>query len=161
MELKKKYRWVLSGFIVMLILNVVTISSIWWVKNNHRDRDNDNNRNRSVERIHRYMKEKLELTEVQFAEFKDLSNEHRTELDSLKKSYHETRKAYFSYLKPESSGQDALNSDSLENEMGRQYLLIETTVNEHISEIRELLNEDQYETFRKMAYRRLLRDSDR
>lgn len=161
MELKKKYRWVLSGFIVMLILNVVTISSIWWVKNNHRDRDDDKNRNRSVERIHRYMKEKLELTEVQFAEFKDLSNEHRTELDSLKKSYHETRKAYFSYLKPEGPEQNVLNSDSLENEMGRQYLLIETTVNEHISEIRELLNEDQYETFRKMAYRRLLRDSDR
>lgn len=164
MELKKKYRWVLSGFIIMLILNLVTISSIWWVKNNHsdRDRDGDKNRTRSVERFHRYMKEKLDLTEIQLAEFKSLSAQHRAELDSVKREYHNTRKAYFSYLKPGTADEmKPVQKDSLEQELGRQYLLIETTVNEHISEIRELLEQEQFEEFSKMAYRKLLRDGDR
>lgn len=149
MKIETKLKWVLTGFLVMVLLNAALLTTIWIKKSGNRDgrsfRDNDRNPNV----IHRYMQRELQLTDAQTDSMSALRKSHFEEMRKLRKELNEDRRAYFNFI----MGDEANNEqkrDSLLTELTNRYNLIENMFYTHMTDMKEILNNDQQEQFEQL-----------
>ncbi|MDZ7806351.1 MAG: periplasmic heavy metal sensor [Gracilimonas sp.] len=160
METSKKYKWALSGLIVMVLLNAIILLSVWMDHNDgsdwHKYRDDDRDRNSSQQ----FMKKELGLTDEQSEQVTALRREHFGEIRAVKNELDETRRSYLNYILMNDS-HDPEMRDSLVNVLTQGYAEIEESLYIHMQDIREILNDEQAERFKEFMQKHAQQDDDR
>lgn len=148
METSKKYKWALSGLIVMIVLNGIILTTLWLDHSDrrgwHKHRDNDRDRNSSEQ----FMKNELGLNDEQTETITSLRREHYKEVRSIKKELDQTRRYYLNYILM-NEDHDPEMRDSLVNALTQGYAEIEESLYVHMQDIREVLNDEQAERFKQ------------
>ena len=160
MNYQRKYRWALTGFIIMVILNLGTLVTIWMIKPPHRV---DFRGNRG-ERLHYFITRELDLTNAQKEQFRGIRQRHVRETRTILDEMHQHRRDYFQLLKDFDRRDDSIRVDSLASLIARDQARLERSIYNHFSEIRSILNEDQKAKFEQLIdriMRRMTGDSER
>ncbi|MFP8489238.1 Spy/CpxP family protein refolding chaperone [Gracilimonas sp. Q87] len=160
MDISKKYKWALSGLIIMVVLNAVILVTVWMDHNDGRDwhkhKDNDHDRNSSQQ----FMKNELDLTDEQSDKISALRREHFGEIRSIKKELDQTRRSYLNYILM-NEDHDTEMRDSLVNTLTQGYAEIEESLYVHMQDIREILNDEQAEQFKEFMQQHSQQDNKR
>ncbi len=160
MDISKKYKWALSGLIVMTVLNAVILVSVWMDHNDgrnwHKHRSNDRDENSSQQ----FMKNELGLSDEQSDKISDLRREHFGEIRSIKKELDDTRRSYLNYILM-NEDHDPQMRDSLVNTLTKGYAEIEESLYVHMQDIREILNDEQAQRFKEFMQRHGQQENDR
>jgi Spy/CpxP family protein refolding chaperone len=146
MELAKKYRWAKVGFILMLLLNVGILVAIWAIRPPFDYRSGERR-----DRVQRFMDRQLNLSEAQQQTFQELRRHHFRERRKISSNIHELRSRYFSLFTESRSDSVNVELDSLAKQIGRQQARLEKEMFEHLSGLREVLDEDQKKRFARMV----------
>lgn len=157
MNIEKKYRWALTGLIIMILLNAATLITIWL---NHPDgKDWRKHRNYERERgsIQEYMKKELGLTDQQAETIVELRRDHYREIRSFRDSLEQNRRAYFKFVMSEDA-EDQAKRDSVLTLLTNQYENIEGLLYSHMTEVKELLDEEQQNKFEKLMLNTFFKD---
>jgi len=160
MNYQRKYKWALTGFIIMVILNLGTLVTIWVIKPPHRA---DLMHNRG-ERMQHFITRELDLTDAQKEQFRSIRQRHIRETRSILEEMHHHRRAYFQLLKEFDRQGDSVRVDSLASLIARDQARLERSIYQHFSEIRSILNEDQKAKFEQLIdriMRRMTGDNER
>jgi len=148
METSKKYKWALSGLIVMIVLNGIILTTFWLDHSDRRDwhkhGDNDRERNSSQQ----FMINELGLNDEQSERITSLRREHYNEVRTIKKELDQTRSFYLNYILM-NEDHDPEMRDSLVNALTQGYAEIEESLYVHMQDIREVLNDEQAERFKQ------------
>ncbi|WP_421775433.1 Spy/CpxP family protein refolding chaperone [Gracilimonas sp.] len=157
MKIETKFKWALTGFLVMVLLNAALLTTIWVKKSGNRDgrsfRDNDRNPNV----IHRYMQRELQLTDVQTDSLSALRKSHFQEMRELRKELNEDRRSYFNFIMGDEADNDQ-KRDSILTELTNRYNLIENMFYTHMTDMKEILNSEQQERFEQLMRETFLHD---
>lgn len=159
MNIEKKYRWALTGLIIMILLNAATLITVWL---NHPDgKDWRNHRSYQHERgsMQEYMKEKLRLTDQQAESIVELRRGHYREIRSFRDSLEQNRRDYFRFVMSEDAG-DQIKRDSVLTLLTRQYENIEELLYSHMTEVKEILDEKQQERFEELMLNTFFKEHD-
>lgn len=167
MDYSKKYRWALTGFIILLILNIGTLATIWLTPRppfimqaigGHGGVDSGGieigiGRSRGLSiRAGNFMATQLNLSADQAQKFEKLRREHLKKVRPLLAEIAEQRRSYFSSLGQQDSLLTPEKMDSIAQRIGRAHARIEKANYQHFIEMRDLLGEDQKEQFRKFLH---------
>jgi len=145
MTYEKKYKWALSGFIIMLIMNIAVLTTIFVVKQKEHRHDE---RNGSVSlKVQRFIEHELDLSDAQKKEFKQLRQQHFKETKILYKDIGTYRKELFSELKGGEKNGSAVRIDSLTNLIGDTQTQLDRAVYSHFVKLRSICNEEQRQKF--------------
>lgn len=157
MKIETKFKWALTGFLVMVLLNAALLTTIWIKKSGNRDgrsfRDSDRNPNV----IHRYMQRELQLSDDQTDSLSALRKSHFEEMRELRKGLNEDRRAYFNFIMSDEAANDQ-KRDSILTELSDQYNLIENMFYTHMTDMKEILNNDQQERFEQLMRETFMHD---
>ncbi|MBO6587306.1 MAG: periplasmic heavy metal sensor [Gracilimonas sp.] len=157
MKIETKFKWALTGFLVMVLLNAALLTTIWIKKSGNRDgrsyRDNDRNPNV----IHRYMQRELQLTDTQADSLSALRKSHFQEMRVLRKELNVDRRAYFDFIMSDEANNDQ-KRDSILTELTNQYSLIENMFYTHMTDMKEILNSEQQERFEQLMRETFIHD---
>ncbi|SMO78686.1 Spy/CpxP family protein refolding chaperone [Gracilimonas mengyeensis] len=151
MEYQQKYRWAVTGLVVMILLNAITLGAIWF------DRP-DQILQEDVERpprdhMQQFMKKELNLTDAQADTIRTIRGRHFREVRQLMGDLGETRNEYFEAMTNSGQGNSDIK-DSLSNELTSRYLQVERMLYRHISEVGNVLDDDQ-----KPRYKELMKET--
>tara|TARA_R110000868_G_scaffold304437_3_gene564997 strand:+ start:15972 stop:16493 length:522 start_codon:yes stop_codon:yes gene_type:complete len=141
MDSKNKYRFLLIGFISMLILNIAVIGSVWYLKPPRNITDFNNRGQRTFQPFER----ELNLSREQMDTFKKLRDEYRTNVSDIFQNIQQSKRMLFMELQ---SGNDQ-KVDSLVAEIGKGHEALERMNFNHFRALSSNLREDQKEAFRK------------
>ncbi|MEX0724401.1 MAG: periplasmic heavy metal sensor [Gracilimonas sp.] len=156
MDIEKKYRWALTGLIVMILLNAATLITIWV---NQPDNDRRSHRGSGHDRdsIQEYMKEKIGLTDEQAEAITEMRRGHYREIRTFRDSLEQNRRVYFEFIMSEEADNEQ-KRDSLRNLLTEQYENIEGLLYNHMTEVKELLNEEQQDKFEELMLNMYFKD---
>lgn len=158
--MSKKYKWALSGLIIMTVLNAVILVFVWMDHNDGRDwhkhRSNDRDKNSSQQ----FMKNELGLSDEQSDKISALRREHFGEIRSIKKELDDTRRSYLNYILMNEDHEPQMR-DSLVNTLTKGYAEIEESLYVHMQDIREILNDEQAQRFKEFMQRHGQQENDR
>lgn len=149
MDLQKKYRWALIGLAVMVLLNAATLFTIWMNNPFYGPKMHDRQQNQNRSEMHQSMKNQLDLTNEQSQEIVDIRRNHYREMRTLRAEMDNYRKAYLD-IAIGNNTESTAQKDSLMNLLTEQYMKIEQSMFSHFSEMREVLDEQQRETFKEL-----------
>lgn len=157
MTTEKKYKWAVTGFIVMLILNLATLTTIWvgGTDTQNWDRRSDTEQGRTA--VHRFMQRELGLSEAQIKSMAEMRRSHFTEMRELRGELEDQRHAYFEFI----MGADASNKqkrDSILTELKEQFAETEDAFYVHMTEMKSVLNAGQQEKFKQLMKESMLHD---
>ncbi|MDR9417972.1 Spy/CpxP family protein refolding chaperone [Gracilimonas sp.] len=155
MEVSKKYKWALGGLIVMVLLNAATLFTIWINKPDVRNWRNADDRDRNP--AQHFMKERLDLTDAQSDSVESLRHAHFSEVRQNRDSLNKYRQAYLEFIMSDESGNKA-KKDSLLNLITGQYHQIESAMYQHMAEMKEVLNSEQQQKFKKVLKNTVFRN---
>jgi Spy/CpxP family protein refolding chaperone len=157
MNVETKFKWALTGFLVMVLLNVSLLATIWINRAGAHEGKNirDNDRNPSI--VNRYMQRELQLTAAQADSLSALRTSHFEDMRALRSELDERRRAYFDFIMSEEAD-NTQKRDSILTELTEQYSLIENMFYTHMAEIKGLLNSDQQEGFERLMRETFLRN---
>lgn len=141
MDYKNRYKFLMIGFIAMLILNVAVIGSVWYLKPPRNFTDND----KREQRIFQPFERELNLSKEQMETFKKLRDEYRTKVSVVRENIQQSKKMLFDELQSDSDQK----VDSLVSEIGKGYETLEKMNFMHFQELSSNLEEDQKEAFKK------------
>ncbi|MDR8391517.1 periplasmic heavy metal sensor [Aliifodinibius sp. S!AR15-10] len=144
MEYAKKYRWALTGFIILLILNIGTIATIWLIRP---PREAVFFRDEPPRRVQQFLQRELELNPGQQERIRDLRIQHVRKIRPLMDQLRKRRTAYVGLLQSADSLKTEQNVDSLSAQIGQAQARIERINYEHFRQIRRQLREDQKPRF--------------
>lgn len=157
MEVQKKYRWALTGLIIMILINAATLISIWLYHPDGKDWRSHRNSGHDRGSIQEYMKDQLGLTDEQAEEITGLRRGHYREIRSFRDSLDQNRRAYFEFvMSPEAD--DQAKRDSLLSLLTEQYENIEGLLYNHMTEVKDILNDDQLDKFEEMMLNNFFKD---
>lgn len=159
MNIEKKYRWALTGLIIMILLNASTLITIWIIQPDGKDWRNHENHERERGSIQEYMKDQLGLTDQQAETIVELRRGHYREIRSFRDSLEQNRRAYFKFVMSEDAG-DQAKRDSVLALLTDQYENIEGLLYSHMTEVKELLNEEQQDKFEELMLNTFFKDHD-
>lgn len=157
METEKKYKWALTGFIVMAALNAVILLTLWM---NYPDGSSPGmNRDWGRERNspHKFMQKELGLSDVQVDSMARLRKAHFREMRNLRQELENHRRAYFDFIMS-AEAENSQQRDSLLSELTKQYIKIELSLFTHMSEMKGVLSNEQQQAFKRLMKESLLRD---
>ncbi|MEQ8523711.1 periplasmic heavy metal sensor [Gracilimonas sp.] len=160
MTIEKKYKWVLTGFIIMLVLNLAALTTIWFGSPVTRDWNYRNNGNQGRTQVHKFMQKELGLSEAQTDSISTLRKAHFGEMRKLRNNLEVQRQAYFDFIMSENSDNPS-QRDSLLNELTRQYIEVEGALYVHLSEMKSVLNSSQQKKFKQLMRETLLKSHRR
>ncbi len=155
-------RWAIWTIIALVILNLFTLSMLWWSnKNAPNSRAGENMPHK--ERIENFIAKQLNLTDQQKEQFSTLRKNHReqtkTHFDKMR-SLRQQRMDALTTTPP-----DTTKVNQLARQIGNQQALLEATLSEHYYQLQALCNEDQKaklaDVFQKMMERRKKRGKRR
>ena len=152
MDYKKKYRWAMAGFMVMLFLNIAIIAGIWIF----RPGGEFLGRQGSPQfRMQHFIERELNLSEDQKQAFRELRRDHFMETRNINRDIRMHRRALFNTLQNETA--DAGKVDSLTQALGEAQKAMENAIYDHFSELRSICDEQQKEQFDRITERVMLR----
>ncbi len=157
MKIETKFKWALTGFLVMVLLNAALLTTIWIKKADNRDRRSFRDSDRNPNAIHRYMQRELQLTDAQTDSLSAIRKAHFQEMRELRKELNENRRAYFNFIMGDEAGNDQ-KRDSILTELTNQYNLIENMFYTHMTDMKEILKNDQQERFEQLMRETFLHD---
>jgi Spy/CpxP family protein refolding chaperone len=160
MEIQKKYRWAVTGLIIMIVLNLATLITLWMNHPGNADWRQHRMDDRGRTAIHQFMKKELGLSEPQVKSMATLRQAHFKEMDSLRKQLEQSRRAYFDFIMG-SEADNTAKRDSLMNQLSNQYIEVEGALYTHMSEMKEILTPDQQQKFKTLMKDTFLKDRRR
>ena len=153
MDTSKKYKWALTGLIVMILLNAATLFTIWLNKPDVRPWRGAHHNYREHRSVQDVMKNRLGLTNIQSDSIQHLRKEHYREMRSYRDTLDTYRQAYLEFVM--SNETDNSQRDSLLTLITGQYREIERSMYRHMAEIKNVLDEEQrqkFESFLKTTF---------
>ncbi|MDX1586155.1 MAG: periplasmic heavy metal sensor [Balneolaceae bacterium] len=147
MEYKTKYRWALTGFLVMLVLNIVVVAGIWILRPGGGPPFREG---QSQFRVQRFIERELNLSEEQRNAFRELRKDHIRETRAYFRDIRQARGALFEALRNEESD---VAVDSLTAVIGRKQQELEEALYDHFSELRNICNDEQKAKFDQIISR--------
>lgn len=160
MDYQKKYRWAVTGLLVMILLNVVTLLTIWLNKPDYSEWIHNRDEDRGHNGVHQFMQKELGLSSAQMDSIAALRRTHFRELRTMKRNLEQMRRNYFDMLMNPETEFD-ISRDSLVQNMAGQYIAIEKSMHRHMSEMKSVLNEDQQQKFERLMKNTLMKQGDR
>lgn len=151
MEYKTKYRWALTGFLVMLVLNIAVITGIWILRPGGGPPFREG---QSQFRVQRFIERELNLTEDQKNRFRELRRDHIRDTRTYFKDIRMARGELFEALSDDAS--DA-SVDSLTTVIGRKQQELEQAFYDHFSKLRSICDEEQKAKFDRIILRMMQR----
>lgn len=153
MDYERKYKWAIAGLIVMVLLNAITLGSLWL---NEPDGESRADRNRP-ERDHmqQFMKKELNLTDAQTDSIRVLRRQQLQEAGDHMQQLSQTRGRYFDAVMD--NGTTAITpkqKEALTDSLSHQYLLLEQMLYRHITEVGRILTDEQ-----RPKYEQLMKDT--
>ncbi|HBQ61800.1 MAG TPA: hypothetical protein DD671_19890 [Balneolaceae bacterium] len=153
MDIERKYRWSLTGFIIMVVINIGILLTLWMnlpdPRNGFSDRGNSFQDSRPM---HEYFQERLNLTHAQLDTVSSLRRRHYRDMRENRRQLDEKRKAYIDFVMSERDDNEAFR-DSLLNELTHHYTKMEREMFLHMREMRSVLDEEQQRAFGEMMKR--------
>lgn len=144
MEYAKKYKWALSGFIIMVILNIALLATAWVVRY---DRHHTGSKGSVPFRMQRFMERELNFSEAQKQAFDELRKEHFRESRAIFNDIKKYRRALFDELQGGEANQAQARVDSLTTLIGNAQARLDAAIYEHFMEVRNMCNEEQKQKF--------------
>ncbi|MGD8428131.1 MAG: hypothetical protein PVH63_10885 [Balneolaceae bacterium] len=152
MELAKKYRWAKIGFIIMLLLNVVTLTTIWAIRPPFRQRPERR------DRVENFLENELNLSLQQSRQFRELRKRHLLEMRTIMNEVHSLRGQYFDLIQNE---EGTSRRDSIVTEISRKQAHLARAMYSNLDSLRALLNSGQKEKFDRIVQQSLRRPRQR
>lgn len=149
METTKKYKWALAGFILMLVLNILTLTALWMTRPASQPWRGDGEDGRNRQAMHQQMKEVIGLSEDQTKAMGRMRRDHFDEMRTLRRNLEETRRRYLRSSLTDTSP-SSIRRDSLMDQLTRQYTLIDQAMAQHIQDMQSVLHEEQRELFQEL-----------
>lgn len=147
MEYKTKYRWALTGFLVMLVLNIAVIAGIWILRPGGGPPFREG---QSQFRVQRFIERELDLSDEQRITFRELRRDHIRETRGYFRDIRMARQELFEALRDEES---EVAVDSLTGIIGRKQQELEKAFYDHFSELRSICDEEQKAKFDQIISR--------
>lgn len=152
MTYEKKFKWTLTGLIVMIVLNAVTLVTFWnTLPKAPVLQDEDNVAQKEFgnhAQANRYFQERLGLTDAQSDSIIALRRKHFGQMRRMREELETVRKNYFDSL-IEDTVSEAVQ-DSMVEEMARKSGAIEQLMSKHMLELNKKLNYQQRQEFAQM-----------
>jgi len=152
---KRSYLWII---IILIILNIFSLSIIWFghIKNqNHRHDLSESNSEQFKERDSNFLSNELNLNEEQTKIIKGLRQEHRLNIKKTQKAIFKKKKLFIEESFSEESNDSLLNIYA--QELGELQKELELFNKDHILKMKELLNLKQTKKFNKLFREMMLR----
>lgn len=153
MDIKKKYRLVFVGFVIMLILNIGIIVILWM-------RPFHGPAHPGIQRQHRMqqvLNRRLGLSQQQQQAYHELQKDYRAEIKATVQQIRENRSILYDAFETADSAQ----VDSFTTLIAEGQKKLESANMHHFMKVRALLNKEQKQKFDKMLDRIASRPSGR
>lgn len=148
MDYAQKYKWAVTGFIIMVILNIIVLATIWAVRHD----GHQHSRNVPVPfRMQRFMERELNFSKAQKETFRQLRKEHIRESRAIHKEIRQYRRALLGQLHSRKTGQ--IRVDSLANLIGHAQARLDAAIYNHFVEVRSICDEEQKKKFDRIIRR--------
>lgn len=147
----------MAGFILMLILNLATLTTIWvgGPDTQNWDRRSDNERGRTA--VHKFMQRELGLSENQVQSMAEMRRSHFIEMQEIRSKLEAQRRAYFEFIMGSDSG-NKQKRDSILTELKEQFAETEDAFYVHMTEMKSVLSAEQQEKFKQLMKESMLHD---
>lgn len=143
MNTSKKYKLVVTGLVIMVILNIVVIGTLWFFKPPLMFRSAANFDSKFPDsRIS--VENELGLSDSQREAFLSLRIEYFNSVRPIMDRISETREQLYESIVTKG---DRINTDSLIIEISKNYEEVERVNYAHFNELKSVLNENQMENF--------------
>ena len=157
MTIEKKYKWALTGFVVMLVLNLATLTTIWIGGTDTPDWDRQADGERGRTAVHKFMQKELGLSESQVESIAEMRKSHFREVRELRSKLEAQRHAYFEFIMGPDSG-NLQKRDSILTELKERFAEIDNAFYVHMTEMKTVLNAEQQQKFKQLMKESMLHD---
>lgn len=157
MEYSRKYRWAITGFVILLLLNIGTLTTIWLI----RPPNHPPGRGEPRFAVGRYLDRELDLTGPQKEKLEELRTRHFEKTRRIMSQIRSERGAYFRQLNRSGKPVGGVARDSLARSIGENQLRLEEAVYAHFREIEKMLNEEQRTRFDRIIEQVMQRRRER
>ena len=157
MTTESKYKWALTGLIVMVLLNAVTLITLWTNRPDLPDMQMHREGERGRNAVHQFMQKELGLTTAQMDSIDSYRKSHFRKMEMMREELEQARRAYFDFV----LGPEADNSqkrDSLLSDMTRQYVEMEEAFYTHMADMKNVLDSEQRQKFKRLMRDTMMRD---
>lgn len=145
MDMFSKQKFTSVVIVLLIVLNLATISTLWLKDKNPPPPPGENQPNRGVEQL---LSKELKLTEKQKTEFTKLRESHFKATRSITKEIHELKKEMMDQLNEVEF--DPIAVEMLANEIGEKQAKIEEEIFNHFVDLLSVCNDDQKKKFRTL-----------
>ena len=152
MELAKKYRWAKIGFIIMVLLNIITLISIWAIRPPFRFRHPMEGR----ERVQNFLEQELDLTNRQKQQLRELRRRHIRNTRAIMNNIQKLRSRYFDLLEKHGASNQS-QRDSIVTQIGQEQVKLQRAMYNHLDSLRAMLHQDQQNKFDRIIEQGLRR----
>lgn len=160
MTVEQKYKWALTGLVVMVLLNAIILATLWMNRPVLSDSDRFLGNNKVSPPIHQQMQNQLGLTGGQRERFTEIRREHIREMRALRRVLDDQRKEYLDLILDDNT-ESQESRDSLLTELTHQFSEIERSMYHHMTEMKNILDEEQQAKFQQMMQRGFTREHHR
>ncbi|MDX1637735.1 MAG: Spy/CpxP family protein refolding chaperone [Balneolaceae bacterium] len=148
MTYQHKYRWALAGFLILLLLNIGTLTTIWLI---HPPQQVLGEREDRPRRVQRFLANELDLTPDQRRNMQELRRDHLEQMRPLLTALRSARRSYVAHLRIENREESPRDIDSLAKQIGDIQAEIERERYRHFRQIRTILDKDQRSRFDRLV----------
>jgi Spy/CpxP family protein refolding chaperone len=158
MNIEQKFKWTMAGLIIMVLLNALLLATMWFQKPGFVDRRIDRPDDRSP--VHQRLEQRLGLSSEQSQKISSLRRAHFMEMRIHRRSLDQKRQQYLTFIMSDEAD-DPQKRDSLLSELTQQFSLVEQAMYQHMTDMKQILNDDQQEAFREMMKNAISRNPQR
>jgi len=149
MKFFTKTRLLAIGLIVMIVINIGTLITIWYIFpprhfRGFRDRD------RNWGRPQAYIERTLNFTDQQKQQFRKLRRNNIRETRRYVQDIRRHRGMYFNLLKQPDDSKHLTRRDSLEKLLGQDHVKLEQAMYQHLADIKNICNDQQKQRFNQI-----------
>lgn len=128
--MKSQKKWMVGIIVVLVLINVATLSSFWWMRKPHHP-----------PHLEAFFKKELGLTDEQATQFKALQDAHKQKGHQLHDSVKLFRTALFEEALK--GTENKVKVDSLVNEISRIEVVLNYNLINHFTDLGKLCNSDE------------------
>ena len=143
MDIFKQKRNLIITVVVLVLLNIATLSTIWFSRPNHRFPGKPDFGADKKNHVQKLLKEELGFTDEQAEKYVTLQKKHRKDMSKLNEEFMEAKRNIFDYVLQNEIDEETL--DSLKKvSLEKQSKLDNMTIN-HFKELKKICKPEQVE----------------
>lgn len=149
MKFFTKTRLLAIGLIVMVLINIGTLFTIWYIfppRHFRGFRDHDRDRGRPQA----YIERTLNFTDEQKQQFRKLRRSNIRETRRYVQNIRRHRGIYFNLLKQSNDTKNKARRDSLVQLLGQDHVKLEEAMYQHLADIKNICNDQQKQRFNQI-----------